>query len=255
MIPAHNEATLLPRLLDTVETARARYRYGSEAIEVIVADNASTDTTAAIARSRGCRVVFVERRVISASRNGGAAVASGPILCFVDADNRIHPETFNEIERVMTTGRVIAGATGARPERWSAGIAVSWWLVLTPIMLVTRMDTGVTFCGRDDFAAIGGYNEQLLLAEDVQLLLDLKRRGRASGRRLARMRGVQVIWSMRKFDKWGDWHYLTIFWRFLPVIVPAFVRSFMGRADPRDLTAMRTFAQEYWYDDRTTPAP
>ena len=49
VIPAHNEEALLPRLLDTVEVARARYSFGAGAIEVIVADNASTDRTAGIA--------------------------------------------------------------------------------------------------------------------------------------------------------------------------------------------------------------
>ena len=43
IIPAHNESRLLPRLLDTVDVARERFADGSDAIEVIVADNASTD--------------------------------------------------------------------------------------------------------------------------------------------------------------------------------------------------------------------
>lgn len=65
VVPARNEASLLPRLLDTVEDARRRYSRGREAIEVVVADNASTDGTDAIARDRGCRVVRVEERCIA----------------------------------------------------------------------------------------------------------------------------------------------------------------------------------------------
>ena len=45
VIPAYNEAELLPRLLDTVDTARQCYRHGATAVEVIVADNGSTDRT------------------------------------------------------------------------------------------------------------------------------------------------------------------------------------------------------------------
>ena len=51
IIPAFNEEAYLPRLLDTVDVARARYEGGPGAIEVVVADNASTDATAAVARS------------------------------------------------------------------------------------------------------------------------------------------------------------------------------------------------------------
>jgi glycosyltransferase involved in cell wall biosynthesis len=52
VIPAHNEEWLRPRLLDTVEVARARYSFGAGAIEVIVADNGSTDRTAEMAGAR-----------------------------------------------------------------------------------------------------------------------------------------------------------------------------------------------------------
>src|SRR5207248_1252646 len=80
VIPAYNEEAYLPRLLDSVDAARARYAGGPEAIEVIVADNASTDATARLAAERGCRVARVEKRVIAAARNGGAALARGEIL-------------------------------------------------------------------------------------------------------------------------------------------------------------------------------
>ena len=62
IIPAYNEAELLPRLLDSVDTARAAY---GGTVEVIVADNASTDETAEIALQRGCRVARVEKRSIA----------------------------------------------------------------------------------------------------------------------------------------------------------------------------------------------
>ena len=75
VVPAYNEATLLPRLLDTIDIARDRFEGGRDQIEVIVADNGSTDETGAIARARGCLVAPVSKRVIGASRNGGASLA------------------------------------------------------------------------------------------------------------------------------------------------------------------------------------
>jgi len=133
IIPAWNEEKYLPRLLDSIDAARARWAalqfdtraredgnaivnrqsaivnlesclrgHDDDDIEVIVADNASTDRTGEIARARGCRVAFVEKRLIAAARNGGAKRARGEILCFVDADYRIHPNTFDHIDRVMS---------------------------------------------------------------------------------------------------------------------------------------------------------
>ncbi len=46
VIPARNEEAYLPRLLETVQEARSRYVRAGKAVEVIVADNASTDSTA-----------------------------------------------------------------------------------------------------------------------------------------------------------------------------------------------------------------
>ena len=69
IIPAYNEETVLPALLDTIDIARDRFHGGPDAIEVIVSDNTSTDTTASIARSRNCTVVQEEKRIIAAVRN------------------------------------------------------------------------------------------------------------------------------------------------------------------------------------------
>ena len=235
VIPAYNEAKLLPRLLDSVEAARERFRHGRDAIEVIVADNRSTDGTAAIARERGCTAVTEEKRCIAAVRNRGAAAARGELLAFVDADARLHPETFNAIDAAMASGRFVAGATGVRVERWSPGIVAAWVMVV-PWVILLRMDTGVVFCRADDFRAIGGYNEERLYGEDVQLLWDLRRLGRPRGQRLVRLAGAKTIASARKFDRHGDWHYLTKMPRL----------AWLMLVDPSASTA---FAREYWYGD------
>ncbi|MDH3816229.1 MAG: glycosyltransferase [Acidobacteriota bacterium] len=239
VIPAHNEQRLLPRLLDSVEVARERWRRGPGALEVIVADNASTDRTAAVAEEHGCRVVQVEERRIASVRNGGAGVAQGEVLCFVDADSEIHPETFNAIEDSLATRGVVAGATGVRMERWSLGIAVTWALFM-PMVWLTRMDTGVVFCRRGDFLAIGGYDERRFFAEDVQLLWDLRRVGRKRKQRLTRLRTVKALGSTRKFDVHGDWHYFSDLFGLLPKMLWS----------PR---ASNEFADRYWYGEQRSP--
>ena len=176
IIPAFNEAAYLPRLLDTVDAARQQYRHGADRIEVIVADNASTDDTPRIAAARGCRVQFVEKRAIAASRNGGAQAARGAVLAFADADFRIHAETFNYIDSVMARPDYLGGATGLVMERWSWGIAATWYAIMPPLWML-GLDGGVWFCRRTDFVSVGGYNENRLFAEDVDFLLRLKKFG------------------------------------------------------------------------------
>ena len=235
IIPAFNEERSLPALMDSVDVARGRYEAGGEEVEVIVADNASTDATAARARGRGCRVVPVEKRCIAAARNGGARIAAGQIVAFVDADSLIHPDTFNALERTLTAG-VIIGATGFRMSRMSVGIAASMAVVFAVLRLLGG-DGGVVFCRRADWEAVGGFDEGRLWAEDVAFLRARKRLGRPRGQRFARARGARVITSARKFDRHGDWHYFG-------TLVRGLVWGLFDRA------AFSRFARRYWYDER-----
>jgi glycosyltransferase involved in cell wall biosynthesis len=230
IIPAYNEERLLGRLLDSVDAARTAYGRG-DAIEVIVADNASSDRTAVIAAARGCRVITVEKRVIAAARNAGARAARGEFLAFVDADAQVHPDTFLEIDRTLADPRVVAGATGARLERWSTGIAFTYAMIV-PIVFATGMDTGVAFCRKEDFEAVGGHDESCLVAEDVAFLWAFRRLGKTRGQRLVRATRAKIVASTRKFDEFGDWHFFS-------VAIEA-LRHLMRR----DLTR---FTDKYWY--------
>lgn len=233
VIPAYNEERYLPRLLDSIDAARAAYGGDPGAIEVVVADNASTDGTARLAESRSCRVAHVEKRVIAAARNGGARASRGEILCFIDADGRIHPETFRAIDEVLATGRVVAGSTGLSLERWSAGLAVTYALMV-PIIWMTKIDSGVVFCRREDFEAVGGYDETRRIAEDVDFLWRLKKLGWRRRQSLVRLRRQKAIGSVRKFDEYGEWHYLTT--------LPKAAFQYFFRKD-----AANAFIDRYWY--------
>jgi glycosyltransferase involved in cell wall biosynthesis len=242
IIPAWNEEAYLPRLLDTVDVARRTYAGGADAIEVVVADNDSTDRTAEIAAARGCRVAHVRERRIACARNGGAAAARGEILCFVDADYRIHPETFNAIDRELATGRFIGGATGLEAERWSAGIFVTMVVVLA-LLRPWGIDGGVWFCRRQDFDAVGGYDERVRYSEDVRLLWALRKLGRRRRPKQKLTRGgsagprAPALASARKFDKHGDWHFLRD-----AALLGLWIVFAPRRAEAH--------AQRYWYEER-----
>jgi len=234
IIPAYNEEQYLPRLLESIEVARANYSGGPDQVEVIVADNDSTDATAEVAALRGARVVTVAKRRIAAARNGGARVARGEILCFIDADSAIHPQTFDEVDRAMKTGRYVWGVTGATMERKSLALFVTYWMFM-PMVLVTGLDMGFSFCRREDFEAVGGYDESRLYAEDVLLPLALRRLGRAKGQRITRLPQVKALGCTRKFDQFGDWHY---FWMLGHAFKSLLTRNWHDEE----------LAERYWYN-------
>ena len=81
VIPARNAERTLPRVL------AALAEQDPAPLEVIVADDSSTDHTAAVARAHDARVVGVDgRRFAGGARNAGWAAASGELVVFLDAD-------------------------------------------------------------------------------------------------------------------------------------------------------------------------
>ena len=83
IIPALNEAESLGRLLAETKL--------TEAQQVIVVDNGSTDHTAEIARANGALVVQEPRRGYGYACAAGVAVAKYDILAFMDADGSFVP--------------------------------------------------------------------------------------------------------------------------------------------------------------------
>lgn len=233
VIPAYNEEQYLPRLLDSIDVARAIYSGGPAEVEVIVADNDSNDCTAEIATARGARVVRVEKRRIAAARNGGGHAARGEIVCFIDADSAVHPQTFNAIERTIASGRYVGGSTGLTLERKSFGLLVTYCMG-APLVWLSRMDSGVVFCLREDFEAVGGYDETRLYAEDLLFLMALRRWGKTRGQRLTRLPTVRALGCTRKFDQFGDWHYFGM-------LGHAIKSLFTGNWHDENL------ADRYWY--------
>ncbi len=88
IIPTKNEARYLPTLLASIQSQTL------QPIEIIVADAHSTDGTDEIARKAGCRVV--DGGMPGPGRNRGAAVATGNLLLFLDADVELTDPFFLE---------------------------------------------------------------------------------------------------------------------------------------------------------------
>jgi GT2 family glycosyltransferase len=88
IIPAYNYARYLPDTLDSVLAQEI-----AAALDVIVVDDGSTDTTPEVlARYAGrVRTIRQENRGLSAARNRGLEEARGDTLLFLDADDLLAP--------------------------------------------------------------------------------------------------------------------------------------------------------------------
>ena len=175
IVPAHNEEAWVGRCVSAI---RSGLESLAEPHEIIVVDDASSDTTASIARQQGAQVIRVEHRQIAATRNAGARQAQGDIFFFVDADTLVNAPAIQSALRSVHAGAVGGGCV-PRFEGW-----LPWWFRLTEpligpaVRLARFLPSGAfLFCTRGAFQTAGGFNEKYYAAEEVVFVAALKRQG------------------------------------------------------------------------------
>ena len=211
VIPAFDEEAYLGATLASVGRAAARLseKAGVPA-EVFVVDNDSSDSTAAVARGSGAKVVGEARHNVARVRNTGARSAGGDVLVFVDADTVVPEELLSRVVGALAEPGCLGGAvdTDYRPARLSSKIYLRFWRVAGKLL---GMAQGATqFCRRDAFDALGGYDETLFMGEDVDFYRRLKGLAKRTGGSVTFIEDVRVTPSTRRFDQWRLWR--TLVW-------------------------------------------
>lgn len=182
VIPARNEEHFLGKCLESIR----RLERGTDtvAIEVIVVDNQSTDSTADIARMCGARVITVAPGAVSRARNAGAASATGNVLAFVDADCELPPDWLTIcLQSLSEPGIVAVGTRMAVPPDVAPWVERIWFELAhrRSVSLVETVQWLPTFnllVRRDAFLAVAGFDESLVTCEDVDLGYRLSAVGR-----------------------------------------------------------------------------
>lgn len=198
VIPAWNEERLLPVCVASVRETLANHPRVD--VEVIVVDNNSTDRTAAVAQAAGARLVYEGRNQIARARNAGAGVATGDWLLFLDADSRLNPGLAGQLRRIIAGGRHV----GCGCTMQMAGLP--WWA-----LAMMRTWNGVSrlchwaagsflLCRTAAFRDVGGFDERLYAAEEIDLSRRLKRWGRARGEGFRILHRYPLQTSARKLQ-------------------------------------------------------
>jgi glycosyltransferase involved in cell wall biosynthesis len=169
VLPCRNEAPALPALL-------ARMPPGYRAI---VADNGSTDGSAAVARAHGARVVPVPEPGYGAAVHAGilAADPADGVVCVMDADGSFDPAELPRVADPVRTGATMLAVGRRRPTRRAAwpvharlGNAVLAWRLRRTTGLPVHDIGPMRAAFRDDLLALNlrdrrfGYPLELLVA-------------------------------------------------------------------------------------------
>lgn len=184
VIPTLNEEKTLERTLECVAAF-------SGAHEIIVSDGDSCDSTVEISRAYTDNVVIYDRpqrQTIALARNMGAAVAQGEFLVFIDADVVI-PDIDAFFDIALREFR-------ARPDLVALTVkyrvlpgARTWFdtCVFVMLGLQFRLQNNLLGIGGSGgefqmicaqaFRDVGGFDERLAAAEDMDLFRRLSRTG------------------------------------------------------------------------------
>jgi glycosyltransferase involved in cell wall biosynthesis len=185
IIPTYNRRAMVCEAIASVMDQRAAA--SDIACEVIVVDDGSTDGTAeelhrigaARGQDRMClRVVRTENRGVAAARNAGVAMASAPLIAFLDSDDlwmphklerhlkfmHSHPEfPIAQTEEIwMRGGRRVN--PGVRHRKRCGDIFVD-------SLRTCLISPSAVMLHRELFCRAGGFDERMAAAEDYDLWL------------------------------------------------------------------------------------
>src|SRR3989454_1226849 len=169
--------------------------------EVIVVDDGSTDTTAAIARRYSCRLIQTENRGLASARNTGLRAARGEIVAYIDDDAYPDPDWLTYLaNRFLSAEHVGVGGPNIAP----AGDGPTAECVARApggpvhVLLSDREAEHIPGCNmafrKESLEAIGGFDPQFRAAgDDVDGCWQLQERGWTLGFSPAAM-----VWHHRR---------------------------------------------------------
>lgn len=205
VIPAHNEEKYVERCIGSVNDAAVVF--GGN-VEIIVVCNRCTDRTAELAEKCGARVLLNEDRCIASVRNTGIKAARGWMIMTIDCDNRMTKGTIREAWRLLRSGKYIGGGAPIRFERYSFPLCLND-LMCRAAFGITGLYCGIFWTEKKTFEAVGGFADKRAF-EDAETAGNLKKYGKAQGKKYTVLRKNHLINSTRKYDDMGDWMYFRL---------------------------------------------
>jgi GT2 family glycosyltransferase len=227
VVPVRNDPVRLKNCLATI----AACDYPRALVEVVVADNGSSDDTPSVAAASGAKVLSLPGIAVGEMRNRAAHAAQGDVLAFVDADHELGPGWIGSaVATLQLPGVSAAGAPYLQPPNatWVQRCYDSFRDHSEGIFDTPWLGSGNLAIWRQTFIDAGGFDTTLETCEDVDLCQRLRRQGHAL-KSDSRMHSVHM----------GDPKTLrAIFWGELWRGRDNLRVSFRGPLTPRDLPSV-----------------
>jgi glycosyltransferase involved in cell wall biosynthesis len=176
IVPVRNGARFVPTCLQSIGADP----YPDGYREILVADNGSTDGSAALAESLGARVLSKPGLAVSWLRNEAVKASSGELLAFIDVDHEIDGGWLSAALDALRDPSVAAAGAPCHPPRNATWVQTMYDAMRDHVEspVDTRwLGAGNFVVRRDAFEGVGGFDAALETCEDVDLCQRLRRSG------------------------------------------------------------------------------
>jgi glycosyltransferase involved in cell wall biosynthesis len=214
IVPTYCEEETIEDCLKSV----ANQEFESGRIESIVVDSHSPDDTRTAAKKWADRVIDLKSRGVGKARNAGARIAESPILLFLDADTLLATNFVAEMYQTFTDPRVVCVSGILRSlERLDVIdnlFAISHYGFLNRIAALTAHLGFPLFpsvccgCRKSVFEKVGGFDEDLAVAEDITFSRKIGRVGKCAVNRKA-----TAYTSVRRISKYGKMEMYSMYFK------------------------------------------
>lgn len=215
LIPTWNEEAALPATLASLAAM------DPQPDEVLLIDGGSEDATVDIAQNAGITALAGPRKGRGAQINYGVSIATGEVVCVLHADSLLPADAVAVIRATMADHGIalasfmprIAGPGGTRWGSTFHNWVKTWYApLLTHPLLFARgvrllFGDHAMFFRRDQYLAVGGCDERVVVMEEADLCIKLARFGRTTMVR-------RWVWtSDRRITAWGRWRANWIYFK------------------------------------------
>lgn len=181
VIPAKNEEKYLGKTLESIKNLETN----GFNTEVIVVNGGSTDKTPLIAKKYHTRLIKTAGKGgIGYVRQVGLKAAKGEIVAFTDADTIVPANWLIKLVQTLSKPKVVAVYGGVR-------VYDGWWIyklyinIIQPILvrLASFLGNHLGHGGnmafwREKILSVGGFDEKLMLFEDIEIMKKAKTIGK-----------------------------------------------------------------------------